>query len=172
MADVFEELARRGDTPRIRRAPWLRRVILTLFAVFVLLALFNLFGEQPRTVAGAGPAARLKVSVPRAVRGGLFFQARIEVRALRTIEHPRLVLDRGWFEQMQFNSNEPQPVSEASRDGKVVLSYDTLDAGDRLVVWLQFEVNPTNVGTRPIGVELDDGDTPLASVHPKITVLP
>jgi hypothetical protein len=172
VTQAFEDLARRGDTPRIRRAPWLRRLLLLVFAVFVVLALANLFGEQPRTVAGAGPAARLKLAMPRTVRGGLFFQGRIEVRALRTIEHPRLVLDRGFFEQLQFNSNEPQPVSEASRDGKVVFSYDALDAGDRLVVWLQYEVNPTNVGTRPVGVELDDADAPLVAIHPDITVLP
>jgi hypothetical protein len=39
-----------------------------------------------------GSAATLRLSAPNVVRGGLFFQSRVEVRALRAIEHPRLVL--------------------------------------------------------------------------------
>jgi hypothetical protein len=73
---------------------------------------------------------------------------------------------------MQFNSTEPAPVSEAGRDGRVVLSYDRIDAGERLVVWMQFEVNPTNVGHRPYGLELDDAETQVAAVHRWITVFP
>ena len=112
------------------------------------------------------------MTAPAAVRGGLFFQSRVEIRALRAIEHPRLVLDEGWVEGMQFNSTEPAPVSEASRDGRVVLSYDRIDAGDRLIVWMQFEVNPTNVGHRSYGLELDDAETQVAAVHRGMTVFP
>ena len=82
------------------------------------------------------------------MRGGLFFQSRIEIRALAAIEHPRLVLDEGWVEGMQVNSIEPAAESETSRDGRVVLSYGALEPGDVLRVWLQFQVEPTNVGTR------------------------
>jgi uncharacterized membrane protein YcaP (DUF421 family) len=32
-------------------------------------------------------------------------------RALRAIDHPRLVLDQGWLEGMQFSSAEPAPVT-------------------------------------------------------------
>ena len=106
------------------------------------------------------------------MRGGLFFQSRVEIRARRAIAHPRLVLDEGWVEGMQFNSIEPAPVSEASRDGRVVLSYDGIDAGERLVVWMQFEVNPTNVGHRSYGLELDDAETQVAAVHRWMTVFP
>jgi hypothetical protein len=108
----------------------------------------------------------------RGRRGGLFFQSRLDVRAARGIEHPRIVLDRGWVEGMQVNSIEPAPVSEATRDGRVVLSYDALEAGDLLQVWFQFEVNPTNVGRRPYAVELDDAERPLARLSPDITVWP
>jgi hypothetical protein len=106
------------------------------------------------------------------VRGGLFFQSRIEIRALRALEHPRLVLDEGWVEGMQVNSIEPAPVGEANRDGRVVLSYDRVDAGERLVVRLQFEVNPTNVGHRSYGLELDDAETRVAAIDRQITVFP
>ena len=44
------------------------------------------------------------------------------------------MLDDGWLEGMQISSIEPQPTSESSRDGRVVLSYGRLRAGQRLVV--------------------------------------
>ena len=54
----------------------------------------------------------------------------------------------------------------------MVLSYDGLDAGERLVVWLQFEVDPTNVGHRSYDLELDDGEAAIATVHRDLTVFP
>jgi hypothetical protein len=151
---------------------WARRAVLMVFAVIALLGLLDVFGQGTTQTAATTPAAVLRVTAPKAVRGGLFFQSRVDIRTRRTIAHPRLVLDEGWVEGMQFNSTEPAPVSEASRDGRVVLSYDGIDAGERLIVWLQFEVNPTSVGHRPYGLELDDADTQVAAVHRWITVFP
>jgi hypothetical protein len=59
----------------------------------------------------------------------LFFQSRLDIRAA-PIDHPRIVLAPGWVEGMQVNSIEPAPVGEASRGGRVVLSYDALEAGE------------------------------------------
>ena len=73
---------------------------------------------------------------------------------------------------MQVNSIEPSPESESSRDGRVVLSYGELKAGDLLRIWLQFEVDPTNVGRRSYGLELDDEERPLARIDRSIRVLP
>jgi hypothetical protein len=106
------------------------------------------------------------------VRGGLFFESRVEIRAVDAIDHPRLVLDPGWLEGMQFNSIEPAPVGEASRGRRVVFSYDALKAGDTMTVWLQFEVNPTTVGRQPYGIELDDAETPVARLERGLTVFP
>ena len=151
---------------------WARRAVLTLFAALVVLGLFDVFGQGTTQTVASTPAAVLSVTAPKAVRGGLFFQSRVDVTARRAIAHPRLVLDEGWVEGMQFNSTEPAPVSEANRDGRVVLTYDALDVGERLVVWMQFEVNPTNVGHRPYGLELDDAETKVAAVHRRMTVFP
>jgi hypothetical protein len=112
------------------------------------------------------------LAAPETVRGGLFFQSRIEIRALTAIEHPRLVLGEGWFEGMQVNSIEPAAESETSRDGRVVLSYGALEPGDVLRIWLQFQVEPTNIGTRDYSVELDDEDRLLVRIPRTIRVLP
>jgi hypothetical protein len=114
----------------------------------------------------------MTLTAPETVRGGLFFQSRVEIRAQSTIDFPRLVLDDGWVEGMQVNSITPEPASQASRDGHVVLSYDKLEAGDVLRIWLQFEVNPTNTGHRSYGLELDDASTPVVRVSRSLTVLP
>jgi hypothetical protein len=151
---------------------WTRRAVMTIFAVVALLGLLDVFGQGTTQTVASTPAAVLRVTAPEAVRGGLFFQSRIEIRARRAIAHPRLVLDEGWIEGMQVNSIEPSPVGEASRDGRLVLSYDALDAGERLVVWLQFEVNPTNTGHRSYGLELDDADTRIAAIDRHLTVFP
>jgi hypothetical protein len=75
-------------------------------------------------------------------------------------------------EHRPARSIEPAPVGEVSRDGRGVLSYDALAAGDVLRVWFQFEVNPTNVGHRSYAVELDDSERPVARLTPSITALP
>jgi hypothetical protein len=172
MTDLFRDLATSPEPRSLTRGLWTRRVIMGLLALVPLAALAGAFGQQPSTSAASGSAATLSLDAPERVRGGLFFQSRIDVRAVRDVQHPRLVLDDGWLEGMQVNSIEPSPTGEASRDGRVVLSYDPLRAGDRLTVWLQFEVDPTNVGRRSYGLELDDAAAPIARVHRTITVLP
>jgi hypothetical protein len=113
---------------------WARRIVMTGLAAVAVLGLLDVFGQGTTQTTARTPAAVLRVTAPPAVRGGLFFQSRIEIRARRALEHPRLVLDPGWVEGMQVNSISPNPVGEASRDGRVVLSYDRLAAGERLVV--------------------------------------
>ncbi len=151
---------------------WIRRAVMTVLALVVLLALVNRFGQRPARSTTRAPAATLRLTAPDTVRGGLFFQSLVEVRAAQAIEHPRLVLDDGWVEGMQVNSIEPAPVGEASRGGRVVLSYGALARGDVLRVWLQFEVNPTNVGRRSYALALDDAERPVARLARDITVLP
>jgi hypothetical protein len=170
MADSFAQL---DPEPRsVRTGLWVRRIILVVLGLISLAALLNRFGQHPTKRSVRGPAATLRLTAPAVVRGGLFFQSRLDVRAAQAIDHPRIVLEHGWLEGMQVNSIEPAPVGETTRDGRVVLSYDALEAGDLLRVWLQFEVNPTNVGHRSYAVELDDAERPVARLSPSITSLP
>ena len=172
MTTLFSDVAAVPEPRGQSVGLWARRAVMTLFAVIALLGLLDVFGQGAASTTATGSAASVRVTAPQAVRGGLFFQSKVEIRAVRAIEHPRLVLDEGWVEGMQVNSIEPAAVGEASRDGRVVLSYDALDAGERLVVWLQFEVDPTNVGHRSYDLELDDGETPIATVDRDLTVFP
>jgi hypothetical protein len=164
------------DLPRDERGQRVglaaRRVCMTVFAAIAVLGLAGLFGQPGRTSIAAGSAARMSLEAPATVRGGLFFQARLDVDAVRPVEQPRLVFDDGWVEGLQVNSIEPAAESESSRDGRLELSYPPIAAGERLRIYLQFEVNPTSVGRRSFAVALDDGTTPVARIDRQLTVLP
>jgi hypothetical protein len=170
VTDLFADVPENVRGERVGLAA--RRVVLTGFTALSLLALGGVFGQRDTAASAIGAKATLALSAPTTVRGGLFFQSRIDITATSAIEHPRLVFDDGWVEGMQVNSIEPSPESESSRDGRLVLSYGGLDAGERLRVWLQFEVDPTNVGRRSYGLELDDAETPIARIDRDLTVLP
>ena len=147
-------------------------MLLGLLALFLVAAALNVFGQRPSTSSASGPAGTLELYAPTALRGGVFWMARFEVRAEREIEHATLVLDPGWLEQMHLNTVEPAPIGEASRDGRIALDYGRVPAGQSLLVFLQFQVNPTNVGRHSHDVELHDGEAPIARIDRTITILP
>jgi hypothetical protein len=165
---VTEEFSERGVVVGL----WLRRAVMTGFAAISLAALLGFIGQRPSASSASTAEVRVTLSAPEVVRGGLFFQSRIDIEARTAIEHPRLVFDDGWLEGLQVNSIEPAAESESSRDGRLVLSYGEVAAGDTLRIYVQFEVNPTNVGKRSYGFELDDAERQVARIDRTIRVLP
>jgi hypothetical protein len=169
MTELFANVrAERGMALGLRA----RRTLITLFALIALAALADVFGQGTSTSTAQGPGVTMAVAAPATVRGGLYYQATIDVTVTADVQHPRLVLDSGWVEGVQVNSIEPAAESESSRDGLVVLSYGELKPGDRLKIWLQFQVDPTSPGQRSHGVELDDGTQRLARIDRDLEVLP
>jgi hypothetical protein len=167
---LFAEV--KPDERGVRRGLWARRAILTVLVIVPLLALAGFLGQRATSSQAAGPRATLTLRAPETVRGGLFFESRVQVHVLARIQHPRLVLDQGWLEGMQINSIEPSAQDEDSRNGRLVLAYATWLPGERKTIWLQFQVNPTNVGHRWNGIELDDDNVKLARIDRTLTVLP
>jgi hypothetical protein len=137
-----------------------------------LLALANFFGQKPTTSRAASAAASLELQAPTHVRGGLIFQGRFTLVARQDLKTPKLILSPGWFEQMTVNGLEPQPSTQTTRNGAVVITFDSLRAGQKLVLWTYFQVNPTNIGRRSQDVELDDGNAPLLRLTRKVTIFP
>jgi hypothetical protein len=172
VTDLFRDLAEGAEPRALSRGLWARRVAMTVLGVIALLALLDVFGQRTSRSVAAGDTATLAVRAPATVRGGLLFQSRVEIVARRAIDHPRLLLADGWIEGMQVNSVTPDPEGEALRDGRLVLSFPALRAGERLTIRMQFQVNPTNIGHRSYDLELDDAETPLARVDRSLTVLP
>jgi hypothetical protein len=160
----------RDDHHRVELA--VRWLVVGTLTVFALLGLANVFGQNPDHSTGTGEAATLEVSAPSRLRGGLFYQGRFSIHAKQELEHATLLLDSGWFDSMHINSYSPEPLESAYRNGKLVLDYGHVAAGDTLVARLQLQVNPTNVAHRSHWVELHDGDAPLAAVDRAVTIFP
>jgi hypothetical protein len=154
------------------RRPWYRRALLCCVAFLPILALLNVFGQRPTTTTASSQAASLSVNAPDALRGGLVFQARVEVLARRDIKELEIVFDRGWWEAMTLNSIQPEPSESSSQGSRVSFSYGKLPLGHKLTVWLEFQVNPTDVGKRRENVEVDDNSTPLVHLQRSLTIFP
>jgi hypothetical protein len=176
MADVPDGLVlkRHRDLEGMRRGGiWFRRAVLTVIAVFAVLGLANLFGQRPSTVRADVAEATISVYAPTAIRGGDFFEARFHITAKRDLKNAILKLDPGWGEGMSMNTVEPSPLNQTSDNGRFSFTLGHIGAGHSFILFLQFQVNPTNVAWhRPQNVELDDGNQVLARLHRTITVFP
>lgn len=173
MTDVPDELTLRVNRDREgKRDVLFRRIALSAILVLLALGLLNLFGQRPARTTADSSAAKLEVHAAERVRGGLYYQARFRVDALRELAEATLVLDPGWSEGITINTVVPSPISEGSRDGHLVFELGRIPAGQKHVFFLQLQVNPTNVGHRSQNVRLFDGDELLATVERTVTVFP
>jgi hypothetical protein len=173
VADIPDQLVLKVARDREgRRDVTARRIALAALLVVLALGLMNVFGQRPATTAADAEAATLEVYAPERVRGGLFYEARFTIEAREEVEKATLVLDSGWAEGITINTVAPGPLGEASRDGRLAFELGRIPAGQKHVLFLQLQVNPTNVGHRAQDVELYDGDELLATVNRTITVWP
>ena len=175
MADVPDTLVleRHRDFIGRRFTLWPRWLILGLITLFCVLGLLNVFGQHPTTVAATAPAATLTLYAPTKLRGGLLFSARFHITAHRELKDAILVLDPGWAEGMAINTIEPSPLGQGSRNGRITLQLGHVPAGKSYILFMQFQVNPTNIAwRRPQNVELDDGNTKVLTIDRTITIYP
>ena len=153
MAEVPDQLTLRHN--RDREGAWdlyVRRVCASIILAIVVLGALNAFGQRPTTSTAT--------------------VARFTIRAREDVRNATLVLDPGWAEAITINTIEPSPIGEGSENGRIVLELGHIPAGQKYVLFMHLQVNPTNVGHRSQDVELRDGDTVLAKVDRTITLFP
>lgn len=174
VADVPQYLALRRNRDLVgrQRQPWSRRLLVCLLVAFPAVGLANVFGQSPVSSVAVAPIARLQVVAADRLRGGLLGQQKFRVTAYRAIKQATLVLDRGWIDGFQMNTIVPYPLGQSDRGGRLAMDFGHLPAGATLTVRIEFQVNPTLVGSRPQGVELDDGEQPIVRVNRTLTVFP
>ena len=151
---------------------WMRLALFALLPLITILAFANLFGQRPQTSSASVAKARLSVYSPKRVRSGVLFEARFHITARQELKKATLVLDPGWFEGMTVNTIEPSPLDESSANGRLSLDLGHVAAGKSYLLFLYFQVNPTNVGHRSQTVELFDGQQKIATIHRTITIFP
>jgi len=175
MADIPDGIVLKRDRDLEGRAwqIWIRRGLLAVpFGALVILALLNVFGQRPATDSATVPAAHLSVYAPTQLRGGLLWQARFHIDARQEIKDAVLQLGPGWLESMTVNTIEPSPIGEASNDGKLSLDLGHIPKGQEYLLFMDFQVNPTNVGRRTRTVELFDGETRLLGIDQTVSIFP
>ncbi|HKT82602.1 MAG TPA: hypothetical protein VJQ84_02065 [Solirubrobacterales bacterium] len=145
---------------------------LGVLGLIVVAALLGVFGQESTTTVAAGRRATLSVEAPPHLRGGLLFQVRFEIHAKQALAHPKLLLSPGWLESMTLNTVAPTPPSESSSEAGLAMTFDPMSAGQTLIVWTEWQVNPTNVGRRGEDVTLFDGPTEIVSAERTLTVFP
>ena len=153
-------------------SPWVRRILLVVPTALMVAALLNVFGQRPVTSVAAGPQAKLTVYAPTHARSGLVYAARFRIDAIHGIKHATLVFDPGWADGYTVNGLAPQPLTEASEDGKLEFGFGHVAAGTHLTFWMSLQINPTNVGRHQQDVWLEDATTPIAHIHRTITIYP
>jgi hypothetical protein len=98
--------------------------------------------------------------------------ARFTIDAEQELKDAQLVLDPGWAESITINTIEPSPVGEASRNGRLSFDLGHIPAGERYTLFIDFQVNPTNVGRRPQDVDLFDGEKQILHIDRVVTIYP
>jgi hypothetical protein len=174
VAQIPDSIVLRRDRdlgPR-RNDIWVRRGLFALVCVVPVLALLNVFGQRPDTSIGTAAGARLSVSAPSRVRGGLLYQARFRITARKSLAQAALVLDSGWLDGLTINTIEPSPASETSRNGKLAFDLGPISAGTSYLFAVDFQVNPTTVGRQDQSLTLYDGSRALITIHRTLTIFP
>ena len=128
-----------------------RRAFYVVLAAVLVLALVNVFGQRPSTATRDAPAARLQVYAPSHLRGGLLYMARFHILAKQDLKAATLVLAPGWAESITINTIAPSPVDETSDNGKLSFNLGPLQKGRSYILFMEFQVNPTNIGRRSPG---------------------
>jgi hypothetical protein len=174
MTDVPDriDLGRHRELASIGFHRPIRYVALTLMIAVVLAGLLNVFGQHPSTSSASNAHAGIEVFAPSRVRGGLLYEARFTIEAHLPLTHAVLQLAPGWAESQQINTIEPSPVAQTSRNGSLLFTLGPIPEGQHYTLYLELQVNPTNVGHRNADVALYDGDTRLLTVKRTITVFP
>jgi hypothetical protein len=174
MADIPDRIVLKRDRDLVGRSKeiWILRSLVALLAAFIVAALFNVFGQRSSTSEYTSPAATLTIRSPTALRSGLVFQTRLKILAAREITDGILVLSPSWIEGITWNTIEPGPIGEASRNGSVSFDLGHVPQGQTYSLYLQMQVNPTTFGTRSVETQLYDGQTLLLDTTRDVTIFP
>lgn len=174
MAEVPDTIVLKRDRDLEGRSHeiWIRRGLFALLPLLSLVALTNAFGQHPTTSSKTVSAATLEVYGSSRLRSGLLFEARFRIHTHQDIARARLVLGRGWVQGITLNSLEPNPVNEASDNGRLSFALGHIPAEQVHVLYLDGQVNGTTTGRRSADVTLYNGSRELTTIHRTMTIFP
>lgn len=155
-----------------RRSIWGRRVGIAFLILLTAAGLAGLAGGRDVEERAEGRAGAVQVRAPERVRGGMIDEVRVELEARRTLAQPSIVLPPALLDHITLNTIIPEPVAHGRAGEGGLLSYAPLRAGERLVVRIQFQVNPSALGSRRWEIRVTDGAREVARAGWDILILP
>lgn len=129
-------------------------------------------GAAPDRMHTANRTATLEVELPGTLRSGMFFETMIEVSAHDRLDDATVAMTPSLWRRITVNTQMPQPSEEEYSGGFFRLHYGPLDAGEKLIVKLDAQINPDLFAGTSGEVALFDGDRLIARVPIELTVLP
>jgi hypothetical protein len=152
--------------------PWFRRAGMLVLLGICALGLANVFGQHTHVLSVDSSAAKLTVETPGAARGGLIYQSIFTIEAHESLAEPTLQLEPGWFDGLTINTVQPDAVEWGQLDERNTLKLPAIEPGEKFVLRLQYQVNPTVLGRRSQEVALMDGDAELVRLDHAQTIFP
>lgn len=153
-------------------AVWVRRVSLLAVLAFLVLGLLNAFGQHAAVSSVTANGVTLTVDSPTALRGGLIFTTMVTVVPQAQIKDMHIVVSPDWLRGMTLNGVAPQASNDSSSAQGLDLDYQQLPAGQAFALWISWQVNPTNAGSRAEDITVNDGSTKLVTLHRSVFIFP
>lgn len=152
----------------------LRRLLKALVIGLPLLAalLGYLGGGAPSVFRAASPRAALTVETPGILRGGNWFETRMIVEPRVDVADLAIAVDQRLWRRMSVDTLIPDPESVEATDGRYTYRFGPLRAGERLVVKIDGQIQPTGPRRLQGRVSARDGERVLASAPVSVVVLP
>ena len=127
----------------VRRGRLIRRVLLTVFAVFLLLGATGVLGVRTGRVAASAEGYELRVEYPRVTRAGHAVPLAVEVRKPGGFgDEPVVIAMRaGYFSLFDENGVLPGPSAETADGENVIWEFDP-PPGDVLRVRFDTRTGP------------------------------
>lgn len=141
-------------------------------AIILAPAFFGVYGNHT-SIAGDASAVRFTVDGPARIRNGEFFEITVDVEAKSNIRDLVVLVGAGLLRDITVNTLLPDPSEHGFRDGSFEFRFGPLEAGKRLQVKVDSQINP---GHRPSvnadAIAVADGEVVLATVDYAMEVLP
>lgn len=129
-------------------------------------------GSKNPELRRSGPSATISVTAPEILRNGEFFELRIAIEAKRLIPQPTVGVSSSYWRDLTINTMIPAADKESFADGVFQFQYPALNAGDRLEIKIDGQVNPTLFGGTKGFISLSDDETEMERIPLTLRVLP
>ena len=92
-----------------------------------------------------GAGVELEIKAPKRVRGGIFYEMRFEIAAERELRRPCSCSAAAGSRASPSTRSRPGRSARPAANGDVSFQLGRVPAGNRHILWLQAQVNPTTV---------------------------